>query len=339
VRSDVALSVVSNGSAAQIACPICRNFQLVTCRPGRDRLFGLVQGTFSLFRCKSCGCRFQHPLPEKSALTNFYPREYWWSQQPPKQSGSARLFRRLEKAYREFVTEDHARFLDYCARRNPGSEKLLLDIGCGNGTFLHVARSHGYVPHGMDVSARAVEIAREQYGCLARQGEIGSATWDDSRFDFITMFHVLEHLPDPRAALKYASGLLRSSGLLVIQVPNISSIQARLFGSRWYGLDVPRHVINFTPKALALLLREMGFEFTLISRFSLRDNPASIASSLVPWLDPIRRKGRGLDSHPALNGVMELIYFGLFLLAVPAALIESFCGFGGTIWACAKPKP
>jgi len=335
VKSDAARSV--NGFSAQAACPICGAFKLSARTPGRDRLFGLAQGEFLLFRCRSCGCIFQHPFPENSALTKFYPREYWWSEQSSKQNRCTRLFRRLEKAYREFVTEDHARFLDFCARRRQGSEKLLLDIGCGNGTFLHVAKSHGFVPHGMDVSARAVEIAMEQYGCPVRQGEIGGKAWDDCQFDFVTMFHVLEHLTDPRAALKYARGLLRTSGLLIIQVPNVSSIQARLFGNRWYGLDVPRHVINFTPKALALLLQEMGFEFSLVSRFSLRDNPASIASSLVPWLDPIRRKA--LDSHPALNGLMELIYFGLFLLAVPAALIESWCGFGGTIWACASPDP
>ncbi len=331
-------SPVPDGSPAQPVCPICRALEFAACSPGRDRLFGLAQGTFPLFRCKSCGCIFQHPMPEHSVLSKFYPGEYWWSENTPQTGGSARLFRKLEKTYREFVTEDHVRFLDRCAGDNPGTEKLLLDIGCGNGTFLHIARSHGFKPHGMDASARAVEIAAAQYGFPVRQGEIGSASWDGCRFDFITMFHVLEHLPDPRLALSYAGNLLRPGGILVLQVPNVSSLQARLFGRLWYGLDVPRHVINFTPKALSLLLREMGFDFRLISWFSLRDNPASIASSLVPWLDPIGRKGKGSGSNSTLAGVMEMAYFGLFLLALLPALIESLSGFGGTIWACARRK-
>ena len=320
------------------ACPICRASEIVSCPPGRDRLFGRAKGLFALFRCQACGCVFQHPFPDSSALAEFYPQEYWWSESPSQENRWARLFHRLEKAYREFVTRDHVRFLNQCVSGRSGSEKLLLDIGCGNGTFLHGAQKIGFHPHGMDVSAQAVEIARAQYGIETRQGEIGDSIWDGKRFDFITMFHVLEHLPDPRRALQYVRELLLPSGKLIIQVPNAGSVQARALGRFWYGLDVPRHVINFTPEALSHLLREMGFEFYLSTRFSLRDNPASMVSSLVPWLDPVRRKGKS-RLGPVSEGLLEIAYFGLFLLAAPAAILESLSGVGGTIWVCAWDKP
>jgi 2-polyprenyl-3-methyl-5-hydroxy-6-metoxy-1,4-benzoquinol methylase len=338
MNSRPASSRLPDESPGSAACPICRTPDAVARPAGWDRLFGLARGVFHLFRCRSCGCVFQHPLPEETALSSFYPQEYWWSEESIRESRSARLFRKLEKAYREFVVADHVRFLDFCARENPAGGKSLLDIGCGSGTFLHIAQSHGFVPHGMDQSSQAVEIAHRQYGYPARQGAIGSKIWGDCRFDFITMFHVLEHLPDPGLGLRYADELLQPGGTLIIQVPNVSSIQARLFGNRWYGLDVPRHVINFTPKALAFLFREAGFEFHLVSRFSLRDNPASIASSLVPWLDPIGRKGRRSDSSPIFGGAMEIAYLGLLVLALPAAFAESASGFGGTIWARARRK-
>jgi hypothetical protein len=152
------------------------------------------------------------------------------------------------------------------------------------------------------------------------------------------MFHVLEHLTDPRLCLKSVRGLLQPGGILILQVPNISSIQARLFGNFWYGLDVPRHVVNYTSKALGFLLRDAGFEFRIVPRFSLRDNPAAIASSLAPWLDPVRRKGRHRNSNPIWDGAMEMTYFGLVLLALPAAFLESAFGFGGTLWAYAWKK-
>jgi 2-polyprenyl-3-methyl-5-hydroxy-6-metoxy-1,4-benzoquinol methylase len=338
VKSRVASARSPAESAENAACPICRRPDAMACSPGKDRLFGLARGVFPLFRCISCGCIFQHPLPDDSSLAKFYPQEYWWSEESGQGSGPARIFRNLEKAYREFVVADHVRFLDFCSRKRASGGKLLLDIGCGSGSFLHVAQSHGYSPHGMDQSAKAVEIVKKQYGFPMRQGEIGSRVWDNRRFDFVTMFHVLEHLTDPRLCLKYAGELLQPGGILVMQVPNISSIQARLFGNCWYGLDVPRHVINYTPEALGLLLQDAGFEFRMASRFSLRDNPASIASSLVPWLDPIRRKGRRLDSGSAFSGALEIAYFGLILLALPAAFLESVFGFGGTLWAYAWKK-
>jgi 2-polyprenyl-3-methyl-5-hydroxy-6-metoxy-1,4-benzoquinol methylase len=338
VKSRVKSSITSDGSPQNLSCPICCACDVSERKQGRDRLFGQADGWFNLFRCKSCGCVFQNPFPEDEELKRFYPREYWWTAREKPKSRLEGLLRKLEKIYREFVVADHVRFLNYCARHSAANGKSLLDIGCGSGTFLHVARTRGFVPHGMDMSSRAVELACAQYGYPVLQGDIGSGVWKDHRFDFVTMFHVLEHLSDPRDGLRYVRELLRPTGVLIIQVPNASSIQARLFGSLWYGFDVPRHVINYTPKALGLLLREMRFEFHLTSRFSLRDNPASIASTIVPWLDPIRRNARRNKAHPLLGGAMDIAYFSLILLALPAAFIESACGFGGTIWARAWPK-
>lgn len=338
MNSRGASSPPTSESSTDVGCPICLAHEFKALSPGRDRLFGLAPGTFLLFRCVSCDCIFQHPFPDDAALPGFYPQDYWWSEGAASENRWARLFQGLEKAYREFVVADHVRFLDSCARQYSVAGRKLLDIGCSSGTFLHVAQSRGYMPHGMDRSAKAVEIANNQYGYDIREGGIGDTIWGDQRFDFVTMFHVLEHLTDPRLGLEYAGDLLKSDGILIIQVPNVSSIQARIFGNSWYGLDVPRHVINYAPKALSHLLRQTGFDFRLISRFSLRDNPASVASSLVPWLDPIRRKGRRLNSHPILSGAMEAAYFALYLLALPPAYLESVFGMGGTIWACAWKK-
>jgi SAM-dependent methyltransferase len=338
VKSNGASSQPAFESSLNRACPVCRTAKAAACASGRDRLFGFARGQFSLFRCLSCGSVFQSPFPEEDALTGFYPQEYWWSEESATPKGLAGLLRRFERLYREFVVKDHVSFLDRCARENKMQGKSLLDIGCGSGTFLHIAQNRGFIPHGMDMSSQAVEIIKKQYGYNVRQGEIGKPLWDAHSFDFITMFHVLEHLTNPRNALQYAAALLQPKGMLIIQVPNISSIQARLFGRFWYGLDVPRHVINFTPRALGNLLDQTGFEFRITSRFSLRDNPASIASSLIPWLDPIRRKVRGKNAHPAFNGILEAAYFALYLGAIPAAFLESAFGFGGTIWACARLK-
>ncbi len=319
--------------ADEPACPVCGAGGAADFAVGRDRLFGLAEGSFRLCRCRSCGCIFQHPLPEPSAIPSFYPDQYWWRQSP--QSGSSKLIGRLERAYREFVALDHVRFLQRCAAR-AGSGKTLLDIGCGSGTFLHLARKRGFDPHGLDMSASAVDAAKTEYGLPVRQGEIGGDAWKGFSFDFVTMFHVLEHVRDPLAALAYAGSLLAPGGSLIVQVPNAASLQARVFGSRWYGLDVPRHLVNFTPRAVALLLERAGFDGEVIRHFSLRDNPAALASSLAPALDPVGRRARGNRAHPLAEGVLEFCYLGLVLLALPPAWLESRCGRGATIWARAR---
>ncbi len=323
----------AEGSVADAVCPICRTGRVWWFATASDRLFGLATGSVRLYRCLSCACIFQHPMPDPAAISSFYPPKYWWT--ADRKSKLTLALSRVESAYREFVARDHVRFLQRCSPLQNNS-RALLDIGCGSGTFLHLARRRGFQPHGMDASERAVAAAREQYDLPVRQGGIGSDAWEGHRFDVITMFHVLEHLPDPRNALIYAAGLLKPEGRLILQVPNASSFQARLFGPGWYGLDVPRHLINYTPKSLSLLLQQTGFSSEVVYCFSLRDNPASLASSVAIRLDPIGRRGRGKRVHPIIDGALELCYFGLCLAALPVALLESICGRGGTIWACAR---
>ena len=334
-------SPISEGNVLQLPdagafCPVCLTGAARYFAKVRDRLFGIAPGSYHLYRCSSCGCIFQCPMPEDSALAGFYPEGYWWDGDQQTASVIARVFSQLEKTYREFVTLDHVRFLKRCAQRARGSGRRLLDVGCGGGTFLHLSRRLGFAPHGLDVSSQAVSIAQRQYGLNVRQGSLAGNAWEGDRFDFITMFHVLEHLPDPRKALRFAVAHLTPGGSLVVQVPNADSFQARLFGARWYGLDVPRHVINFTRRGLQQLLIEAGLEGRVFSRFSLRDNPASLASSLAPMLDPIGRKGRGLKAGSLPGAVAELTYFALFLIAVPFTAIESALGSGGTLWVHAR---
>ena len=324
--------VVSPGDR-EPACPICSFGGAAFFARGFDRLFGLARGSFRLFQCTSCGCVFQHPAPDEATIAGFYPDSYWWEEQRQGESLVESALRRLERRYREFVAMDHVRFLLRCARQARSSGRMLLDVGCGSGTFLHLARKHGFEARGMDLSPQAVRVAQSQYGLYVRQGSMNSDAWQGCRFDFITMFHVLEHLADPGRALSFAAAHLKPEGKLIVQVPNLHSLQARLFGARWYGLDVPRHIVNFSPAGLRRLLANGGFAGETVARFSLRDNPAALASSLVPGLDPIGRRGRRQQGRPFSEAAAELIYFGFVLAAFPFAVLESALGLGATLWA------
>jgi SAM-dependent methyltransferase len=152
----------------------------------------------------------------------------------------------------------------------------------------------------------------------------------------LTMFHVVEHLYDPRAYLRAAFALLRPDGRLVVQVPNAASWQFRLLGRSWNGVDVPRHLNDFRDTDLVKLIQSCGFEVVRRKYFSLRDNPAGLASSLAPSLDPMARRVRRIGETPGMRLVKDLMYLGLVAGSLPFTVLEAAFGAGSTVMVEAR---
>jgi hypothetical protein len=152
------------------------------------------------------------------------------------------------------------------------------------------------------------------------------------------MFHVMEHLYDPRAYLGAARELLAPDGRLVVQVPNAASWQARLLGRAWNGADIPRHLTNFRSQDLEKMMESAGFEVLRRKYFSLRDNPAGLASSLAPSLDPMARRVRRVAETGGTRLTKDLAYFALVVTSLPFAIAEAVCGAGSTVMIEARPR-
>jgi SAM-dependent methyltransferase len=142
----------------------------------------------------------------------------------------------------------------------------LLDVGCGKGRFLAAARDAGWQVLGVEFSPTSAAAARLAHGVDVVSGDFLEAPLEGD-FDVITMWHVLEHLPDPAAAIGRAAELLRPGGRLVVSVPNVDSLQARLGGERWFHLDLPRHLFHFGPRSLSAMVGRAGFHVTRIGHF------------------------------------------------------------------------
>ena len=142
----------------------------------------------------------------------------------------------------------------------------LLDVGSGKGRFLAAARDAGWDVLGIEFSEGAAASSRARFDVEVVAGDFGTTALAGP-FDVITMWHTLEHLPDPRAAVERAVSLLRPGGYLIVSVPNVASVQARLGGDRWIHLDLPRHFFHFTPKALSTLLVRCGLRVERIGHF------------------------------------------------------------------------
>ena len=232
---------------------------------------------------------------------------------------------------------DHVRFVER-ALRECGENGPALDVGCGGGLFLRMLRERGFRAVGLDYSPDAARVAWSVNGAPAACAALTSAPLRPESCAAITMFHVLEHLYEPRSYLQAAHGLLQPGGRLVIQVPNAACWQFLLLGAAWNGVDVPRHLYDFRPADLDLLLDSCGFEVLRRKYFSLRDNPAGLATSLAPGLDPMARRVRQSKEGPGARLAKDLLYGALVVAALPFTVVEAACRAGSTIMLEARKK-
>jgi 2-polyprenyl-3-methyl-5-hydroxy-6-metoxy-1,4-benzoquinol methylase len=308
-----------------MSCPVCLNPETSpTSLVGSDLLFEATSKTFRLSECSNCRCLFIDPPPNDEEIAGFYPTQYWWS-------GSGGPLKKLEGAYRKMALRDHVTFI---ARAAHGTQ--LLDVGCGSATLLGLMKQRGFEVRGFDSSEEAAQIAKSENGVDVTVGNrLQDAGFADGSFDLVTLFHVMEHVTDPRSVLAEVRRLLKPSGRLVLQVPNIESWQFSFFGVRWYGLDVPRHVVNYSNRAMQKLLAESGFKVVRTRHFNLRDNAPAFASSMFPVLDPVsrgvRQRQRNQKETALASWLKHVCYLSAVLAAQPFAIAEAIAGKGATI--------
>lgn len=136
----------------------------------------------------------------------------------------------------------------------------LLDVGCGDGSFLNQMRTCGWAVDGIDFDGQAIVTAQKKYGLKLRHGDLREAGLPADYFDAVTMSHVIEHVTDPAGLLSEIRRVLKPGGHLTLTTPNVSSLGHRKFGGCWFGVDAPRHLNLFSGVALSQLARRAGFE-------------------------------------------------------------------------------
>jgi 2-polyprenyl-3-methyl-5-hydroxy-6-metoxy-1,4-benzoquinol methylase len=313
-------------------CPVCLNTATVPALHGTDLLFETTSKTFTLDSCSACRCLFLNPMPGEEEIAGFYPKQYWWS------AAKTDPLKKLESVYRRMALRGHVAFISKAA--GVGARQDLLDVGCGSASLLALMKQRGFRVMGVDFSSEAAAVAKQENGVQVVVGSLEDAAFPASSFDIVTLFHVMEHVTNPRDVLREVGRILRPGGSIVLQVPNIDSWQFRIFGARWYGLDIPRHLIDYSSDALLRLLAEAGFVVKRVRHFNLRDNAPAFVSSLFPSLDPVsravRHRRRNIHEPPVLAWTRHLVYLLLVICTYPLAILESAFGHGATVMIEAK---
>jgi SAM-dependent methyltransferase len=312
-------------------CPACGEAGFRLLCSGTDRIFETTTKEFDIVECEACKLIRLSPWPDPAELRLYYPSDYWFV---PEQTASSRL----GEAYRRLVLRDHIAFVMKALERSTASGPVL-DVGCGGGLFLRLLAERGRKVIGLDFSLPAAAAAWWHNGVPAVCASLSKAPLPYGVFSAVTMFHVLEHLYDPVAYLDAAYDLLEEDGRLIVQVPNASSWQFLLLGENWAGADIPRHLLNFRMKDLEILLDRCGFEPLRVKHFSLRDNPAALATGIAPWLDPMARRVRRVPESSGARLFKDLLYFALVLASLPFTVLEAACRAGSTVMIEARKRP
>jgi SAM-dependent methyltransferase len=312
------------------ACLLCGSLQNARLFRASDRLYHTTTREFDVVRCAQCGLVRLDPQPDPQELRRYYPDNYWFA---PDESAASRM----EEAYRRLVLRDHVAFVERALRDSRASGPLL-DVGCGGGLFLGMMRERGFRVLGLDFSREAAAIAWSRHRAPAVCAMLEHSPFRAGSVAGLTMFHVVEHLYDPRTYLAAAHDLLAPDGRLIVQVPNAACWQFKVLGRSWNGVDVPRHLFDFRDRDLEMLMAACGFEVLRRKYFSLRDNPAGLASSLAPSLDPMARRVRKMREGPGGRLAKDLVYLALVAAALPFTAVEAAFRAGSTVMIEARRR-
>jgi SAM-dependent methyltransferase len=322
------LALADRHLVAVDTCPVCGG------EWARAR-YGLPGVRFRIVDCTSCGLGRLHPRPASDVIARFYPASYY--------GVTGAKFVPLIEGLVRLVGARHVRSLS----RGLGAGARVLDVGCGRGVLLSALARRGFEAHGFEVSPPAA--AGVDSRAILRFGKnLQEAEYPAAYFDQVIIWHVLEHLPDPRRTLDEIRRILKPGGRLVVAVPNYSSLQAKVCGAGWFHLDPPRHLYHFPAAGLRRLLGSTGFRVEREDHFSLRQNPFGWVQSLLNRVPKLPRNGlysvlkRRGDGPPICGPFGRFVLLSAYWLGMPIAcaqsMVDALLGNGASVCVVARSR-
>ncbi|AFD08929.1 class I SAM-dependent methyltransferase [Solitalea canadensis] len=206
--------------------------------------------SFTIKIDEATGLLVTTPRPKEEDLGKYYESEEYISHT----DGNSSLFEKIYNRVRAYSLKRKLALVE--SKHAKGS---LLDVGCGTGAFLQTCKNAGWNICGVEPGDKAASLAKTKVG-----DEIYASLFDEAlnsqQFDVITMWHVLEHMPDLHKTIERLRSLLKPNGVLVVAVPNYNSYDALHYGEYWAAYDVPRHLYHFSQQSIKELFGSLGIQ-------------------------------------------------------------------------------
>ena len=211
------------------------------------------------------------------------------------------LLRPFLRAFARGISLRRIRYLEK-VRGKIETDTAIVDVGCGANRLLQtIDEVRGCRGLGVDFKPEIVAYVRDELKLPIVEGTLQTAAFEDGRFDVVLMMEYLEHEPDPRAVLEEARRVTRTGGELALELP-LMAWPGRLFGPNWWNLDIPRHLIFFSPETLSQMLDECGYELLSVKPFTL---PLYVGMSILQVLG-LRHWARYKALYPILSSILGL---------------------------------
>jgi len=268
------------------ACSICHAAG-VPRHPGmRDKIFGAA-GVWNLSYCRACDLGWLNPRPVPSDIGKAYRNYYTHSISQERRSILSALKRSVQSellnrrfGYQTVPAATASRLVATVASTLvPMATEVvgfsvmwlaacwkgkLLDVGCGTGEFLEKMKQLGWDVAGVEPDEQAAGVAKERFGLDVSATTLAEARFSSNSFDCITAHQTIEHMHDPIEFLGESLRILKPGGKLIVTTPNISSLGHRVFRRCWRGLEPPRHLFLFSPRALRTCVDRVGFQIEVL---------------------------------------------------------------------------
>ncbi len=236
-------------------CPVCFHSEFHPHYTCEDTT--VSHETFSIKICMNCSLGITSPRPEQERLPSYYQSEEYVSHS----RSATGIIGRVYLLARKFTLLWKKSLLKKFYK-----EGSLLDYGCGTGEFLHTMQTAGWSIQGLEPS----DVARKKATELTGQPiETNLATFKPESFDVITLWHVLEHVPELNDTLNALRRLIKKKGTIFIAVPNYLSADSTFYKEYWAGYDPPRHLWHFTKESMTHLLEKSGYKVEAIRPMKL----------------------------------------------------------------------
>lgn len=284
-------------------CPLCQADEAEKYLTAPDRFAKAEGEVYALQRCRRCGMVYLDPRPAEAESGAYYQHAEYL---PFASVAAPRSF--IEKLY-AVLRQANLRWKKNLIERFAARGDLL-DVGCGTGELLAFMRTRGWRVRGLERDANAANWGRNNLQLEIQIGSVAALAHTPHEYDVITMWHVLEHIYDPGAALGLLSQRLKKDGVLIVAVPNLASLDARFYRAHWIALDAPRHVNHFTLSTLAQCAARQGFRLRWRQQLPLdaffnafmSERLRAEGSQAPAWLWPLRLLRAGVTACASLLG-------------------------------------